>query len=101
LVGPSWNWFNYFSTYSVDRSKLQRNHPAPTWRLPYIALRRRITELAHSGEENVRLVYERNGIVHRFDRAETDTELATLGWFPRKFLLLRAVPDTDRGYCLW
>jgi len=101
LVGPSWSWFNYFSTYTVDRQRLQREIPPPRWRLPYLALRRRISDLADAGATGVRVVYERAGVTHRVENAEEDPELAGLGILARKLLLLRAVPDTDRGYCMW
>lgn len=101
LVGPSWRWFHYFSTYTVDRGSLQRSQPAPGWRLPYIALRRRISELARAGQRNVRLVYERAGVTHRLEAAELDPELSNLSLLARKFLLVRAIPDSGRGYCLW
>ncbi len=101
LVGPSWKTFNYFSTYVVDRPKMERTQPAPQWRLPYLALRRRITDLAKAGRTDVQLVYERNGIIHRLENAEADPELSSLPWFARKFLMLRAIPDSSRGYCMW
>jgi hypothetical protein len=101
LVGPSWKWFNYFSTYTVDRGALKRSQPEPTWRLPYIALRRRVSELAKAGRRDVRLVYERGGVTHRLERAETHPELSSLSTLANKLLLMRAVPDADRGYCLW
>jgi len=101
LVGPSWKTFNYFSTYVVDRPRMERTQPAPQWRLPYLALRRRITDLANSGRTGIELVYERDGVVHRLENAERDPELSNLSWFARKFLLLRAIPDTNRGYCMW
>ncbi len=101
MVGPSWKTFNYFSTYLVDRPKMERTQPAPHWRLPYLALRRRITDLANAGHTHIKLVYERAGVIHRLEQAETDPELSSLAWFARKFLLLRAIPDTSRGYCMW
>jgi hypothetical protein len=100
-VGRSWKTFNYFATYLVDRPKMERTQPAPQWRLPYLALRRRITDLAEAGHTNVELVYERAGVIHRLEQAEADPELSSLPWFARKFLLLRAIPDADRGYCMW
>jgi len=101
LVGPTWSWFNYFSTYTVETERLERQFAPPRWRLPYLALRRRVTDLAEAGAKNLRIVYERDGITYRVDNAEDDPELSSLGWWARKLLLLRAVPDTDRGYCLW
>ncbi|MFP8882348.1 MAG: hypothetical protein VCE43_24135 [Myxococcota bacterium] len=101
MVGRSWKTFNYFSTYVVDRPRMERTQPAPQWRLPYLALRRRITDLADSGRTNVELVYERAGVIRRLEHAETDPELSSLPWLARKFLLLRAIPDTSRGYCMW
>ena len=57
--------------------------------------------LAQSGRTDIRLVYERGGTIHHLDNAESDPELSTLSLFARKFLLLRAIPDTHRGYCMW
>jgi hypothetical protein len=101
LVGASWKNFNYFSTYVVDRPKMERTQRAPEWQLPYLALRRRVTDLAEAGQQDVRLVYERRGKVVELDRAETDPELSSLPWIQRKLLLLRAIPDTNRGFCMW
>jgi hypothetical protein len=101
LVGRSWKSFNYYSTYVVDRARMQRTQPAPTWEIPFVALRRRITDLHAAGEIDVRLVYERKGVIRRLDHAERDAELASLPWLARKFGLQRAIPDSRRGYCLW
>ncbi len=101
LVGPSWKSFNYFSTYVVDRPRLERRLPPPTWQIPYRALQRRVSELARSGARDVELRYERGGELRALAQAERDADLSGLPGWQAKLLLLRAVPDTRRGYCQW
>lgn len=101
LVGPSWRSVTYFSTYIVGARRLAARRDPPKWRLPYLSLRRRVNDLARSGARNVRLTYERAGVVRSLDRAERDPELSRLSLLERKLLFLRAVPDGERGYCMW
>ena len=101
LVGPSWKSFNFFSTYVVDRVRVERELDPPRWRLPHFALRRRIAFLTRLGQKDIVVTYERDGEVHRVTNAEEDPELSKVPLLPNKFLLIRAVPDSERGYCMW
>jgi hypothetical protein len=101
LVGPSWKTFNFFSTFVVDSARMARELPEPEWRLPYFALRRRVASLTRLGQKDIEVTYERGGQIRRVRRAEEDPELSRVPYFLNKFLLMRAVPDSDRGYCLW
>ncbi len=101
LVGPSWRTFNYFSTYVVGVRTIAYRYDPPSWRLPYFALRRRISELAAEGVTDIEVDFERNGERRRLRQAERDPELSRVPYWLNKFLFLRAVPEGRRGYCLW
>lgn len=101
LIGPSWRPIYYFSTVVLGASRMPPLHDAPTWRLPYIALQRRVGELARGGVENLTITYERDGITRHVANAESDPELAGSPYLLNKLMLMRAVQDTDRGYCMW
>lgn len=101
LAGPSWKTFNYFSSFVLSRPKLAYLSSPPTWQLPYFALRRRVSELAARGETGIAIDYERHGERIHHTHAERDPELSRVPYLLNKFLLLRAVPDTGRGYCMW
>lgn len=100
LTRRQWSGHTYFFAYVAGAKDLPRAD-APRWTLPYLALRRRVTELALAGGRNVRLVYERAGVRHERRHAERDPELAGAWWLERKLMLMRAVPMTERGYCMW
>ena len=97
----TWRGSNYFSTF-IASSQRMPPEDAPRWMLPYAALQRRMTEIANAGAKNVSLVYTRNdGPLQRLTRAEDSPELTGQSLFMRKFLFMRGVPDSPRGYCLW
>jgi hypothetical protein len=100
LARRQWGGHTYFFAYIAESERLPAAE-APRWTLPHHALRRRVTELALAGHRDVRVVYERGGVRHEVSQAERDPDLAGASWLARKFLLLRAVPMTDRGYCMW
>ena len=59
--------------------------PAPSWTLPYVSLRQRIDYLRRNGAKNIRVVFERNGVVQtRFDllRGYVGLYLALGGGWP-------------------
>ncbi len=103
LSRPSWAGAPGNPTFVtfIRPSHEQLAGPPPSWKLPYLALRQRVTELARAGETGIYLVYERGGAVHRVARAEEDPELASLPYLPRKLLRLRAVPSIEAGCCMW
>ena len=78
-----------------------RQQERPTWRLPYFALRRRVSEMKRGGVEGLRITYERDGETRHVANAESDPELSSVPHLPNKFLLMRAIQDTDRGFCMW
>ncbi len=94
-------YIHFFSTAVHPTGHPALDGPPPAWRLPYAALRARVTHYKREGRADLQIRYERGGTVHSVERAETDPELAR---FPRlldKFFLLRAVPDGERGLCMW
>lgn len=101
LIGPSWRPVHYFSTVVLGASRMPLLHDAPTWRLPYVALQRRVGDLARAGQENLSITYERDGITRHVPNAERDPELTSLPPLLNKLMLMRAVQDTDRGFCMW
>jgi hypothetical protein len=100
LVRRQWQGHAYFFAYVAGAADLP-SADAPRWTIPFPALQRRVTELARSGQTGVRIVYERGGTRYERRNAELDPDLARASWLARKFWLLRAVPMTERGYCMW
>ena len=101
---PSWHGARSnrsFTSFLLKSPEMQENWLRPTWKLPYIALRQRISLLAANGHRNISLVYERNGQVYNLKNAETDPELSTTPFLARKFLRTRAVPSYEEGCCMW
>jgi hypothetical protein len=100
LSRRQWSGSGYFYSYVVGARDLPKDQ-APAWRLPYLGLRDRITTLKESGARNVRVVYERAGVVRELESAEREPDLATASVLERKLLFMRAIPETDRVYCMW
>lgn len=90
-----------FTTFLLRSPEMNENWLRPTWKLPYIALRQRISFLAANGHRNISLVYERNGRVYNLKNAEADPELSTVPFLARKFFRSRAVPSYKEGCCMW
>ncbi len=103
LSVPSWSGAPNNETFVAffRPTEAQKLGLPPAWKLPYQALRQRVTFLAEHGATNVALVFERGGVVHRSTNAERDPELASFPYLASKLLRLRAVPDVDEGCCLW
>jgi hypothetical protein len=83
------------------RTPRQLEDGPPTWKLPYQALRQRITFLAQRGDTDIRLAYERGGAVTELARAEEDPELTSFPYLWSKLVRMRAVPDIPGGCCMW
>ena len=60
-----------------------------------------ITQLKERGEDNIRVHYERGGEEFYVRNAETDPELSSVSIIKIKLLDQRAVPDDERGLCMW
>jgi hypothetical protein len=86
----SWNY-----TYALNRGRDFE------FALPYLMLRIRIAELARNGEEDIRVKFRRDGQVFSHDHAERDPELTSTSYWAQKFIVLRGVPNTNRGICMW
>ena len=71
------------------------------YQLPFVLLQNTVTELSKDGNENIKLEYERDGEIVYSGNAESDPILSNASTFQIKFLAQRAVPDDERGLCMW
>jgi len=71
------------------------------YKIPFFLLQNIITAMKNKGIKNINLEYERGGEVFSTYNAERNPDLTQASIFQRKFLFLRAVPDDDRGLCMW
>ncbi len=75
------------SDVQLGRFAARRNDVPLAW------VRRRIWELTEYGEENIRVVYELDGVRREVDAAENDPVLSEpLSFLERKFLRFRKIP---------
>ena len=103
---PTWRTlsdrgFPNIATFILKSHDLIQSRPRPSWKLPYIGLRLRVSHLAKTGKKNVRLNYERNGQIVRLEKAESDPELSATPYWMRKFIRVRFVPNIEAGCCMW
>ncbi len=71
------------------------------YRIPFVMLQNLVTSMARAGNKDIALLYERGGEVFSTANAELDPSLSRASIFQRKLLAQRAVPDDDRGICMW
>ena len=71
------------------------------YKIPFLQLQNIVTDLKDRGVNNIQLEYIRNDKYSNITNAENDPELAIASIFQRKFLCLRAVPETSTGMCMW
>jgi len=71
------------------------------FKLPKVLLQNNITAMKNKGITSINLEYERGGEVFHTYYAEREPDLSQASILQRKFLFLRAVPDDDRGLCMW
>lgn len=71
------------------------------YRIPFVMLQNLVSEMARDGNKNIALVYERGGEVFSTAHAELDPTLSRASVFQKKLLSQRAVPDDERGICMW
>ena len=71
------------------------------YKIPFVKLQNIVTQLANKGVRNIELSYERGGEVFYTKNAELDPLLSNASIFQIKFLSQRAVPDDERGLCMW
>ena len=71
------------------------------YKIPFVKLQNIVTQLANKGVRNIELEYERGGEVFYTKNAELDPLLNNASIFQIKFLSQRAVPDDERGLCMW
>jgi len=71
------------------------------YKIPFLQLQNIVTDLKDRGVNNIQLEYIRNGKYFNVKDAENDPDLASASIFQRKFLCLRAVPETSTGMCMW
>lgn len=90
-----------FKRFIIVPPEMMENTPAPTWSIPYITLRNRISFLADNGVTKIAVEYVRNGETILVRNAEDDPELSQVPYFVKKFVLTRAVPDLDKNCCMW
>jgi len=71
------------------------------YKIPFVKLQNIVTQLANKGVRNIELSYEREGEIFYTKNAELDPLLNNASIFQIKFLSQRAVPDDERGLCMW
>ena len=71
------------------------------YKVPFVLLQNLVTGLAKEGQKDIKLEYERDGEILYTRNAEVDPVLSKASIFQRKFISQRAVPDDDRGLCMW
>jgi hypothetical protein len=71
------------------------------YKIPYILLQNIITSLVKQGHQNIKLEYERGGEIIYTRNAELEPQLSNASIFQIKLLDQRAVPNDERGLCMW
>jgi len=99
LRGTSVTLPRSYIKYMEDNNKDYRERFE--YQLPFVLLQNTVTELSKDGNENIKLEYERDGEIVYSSNAESDPVLSKASIFQRKFISQRAVPDDDRGLCMW
>jgi hypothetical protein len=85
----------YMNQYKKEYSKRFK------YKIPYILLENLITTLVKQGHQNIKIEFEREGKIIYTRNAETDPELSNASILQIKLLDQRAVPDDERGLCMW
>ena len=85
----------YMKQYKKDYNKRFE------YKVPFILLQSLVTRLANKGHENIKLEYERGGEIFYTRNAELDPQISHLSIFKFKLLNQRAIPDDERGLCMW
>ena len=71
------------------------------YKIPFTFLQNGLTMMAQGGAKDIELLYERNGKTFHTKNAELDPDLNRASFLQRKLLFMRAIPDDDRGLCMW
>lgn len=71
------------------------------YQLPFVLLQNLVTELSKHGVEDIELEYEKDGEIVYTSNAENDPILSNASIVQIKLLDQRAVPDDERGLCMW
>lgn len=71
------------------------------FQMPYFLLQSLVSRLKREGVKDIKLEYERGGKVYSTRNAELDPELSNKSIITIKLLNQRAVPDDNRGLCMW
>lgn len=88
-------YIEYLEENNIDVEQLYR------YKIPFIKLQDFVTRAAEGGRKGLRIEYVRGGKTYYTENAELEPELNSLSLFKRKFLSQRAVPDDERGLCMW
>jgi len=92
---PSSAYINYLKEKGIDFPHEFK------FKIPFVLLQNIITAMKNKGMKNINIEYERGGEVFLIYNAERDHDLSQASIFQIKFFFLRAVPDDDRGLCMW
>ena len=119
IKGSNSKTLNQFSGYTSIRPMVQTSIKFPNeyveylensgievdtlyrYTLPFIKLKDFVTDNAKKGRKGLRIEYVRNGKTYYTANAELDQELNSASVFEQKFLSQRAMPDDERGLCMW
>ena len=71
------------------------------YKIPFVMLQNIVTRGTQLGVKNIELEYERGGETFNAKNAELDPLLNNASAFQIIFLPQRAVPDDERGLCMW
>jgi len=99
LRGTSVTLPRSYIKYMEDNNKDYRERFE--YKVPFVLLQNLVTGLAKEGQKDIKLEYERDGEILYTRNAEVDPVLSKASIFQRKFISQRAVPDDDRGLCMW
>ena len=108
LVGYALNRIKFVTTVGVPKTYVDymkdKNEDVRTrfkYKIPFVMLQNIVTESAKVGTRNIKLMYERGSEIFYTKNAELDPLLSNASIFQIKFLSQRAVPDDERGLCMW
>ena len=71
------------------------------YKIPFVMLQNIVTRGTQLGVKNIELEYERGGETFYTKNAELDPLLSNASSFQIIFLSQRAVPEDERGLCMW
>jgi hypothetical protein len=94
-------WLRQLSDPGAMQRSILRAARRPKLAQPWLALRRRATEMARAGVTDLRVVYTRGGLRHEVENAENDPELSGAGFLARNYLRTRPMVRRHHGPCRW